>query len=284
MADELESPVSKSEMPFVAPCRHVPVYAPWFWLSEGFADLRKAPLQSLTYGLFMTALIMTVTVLVWRYGSVWIMFSMLCGFVFIAPLSCIGIYAISAQLERNEPVSMKRSLRAAFRRYLGTELVFALVLLIIFLVWARAASVVSIFLPDTVNPSLTEMAIYITVGSLVVALFVGITFSASVFALPMIMHRNVDAITAILTSINTVLHNKLAMLFWIGLILIGVVISIALGGLGFIIFLPAVGHAVWHGYLDTIDAQEFPRHDVGITALPRTKGGKPRFRPTGKAG
>ena len=283
MADKLESPVNRSEMPFVAPCRQVPAYAPWFWLSEGFADLRKAPLQSLTYGLFMTVLIMTVTLLVWSYGSAWIMFSMLCGFVFIAPLSCIGIYAISAQLERNEPVSMKRSLRAAFRRYLGTELVFALVLLIIFLVWARAASVASIFLPDTVNPSMPEMAAYIIAGSLVAALFVGITFSASVFALPMIMHRNVDAITAILTSINTVFHNKLAMLFWVGLILLGVLISIATAGLGFIIFLPAVGHAVWHGYLDTIDAQGFPRHDVGITALPRTEGGKPRFRPHGKS-
>ena len=279
MADKLESPVSRDDMPFVAPCRHVPAYAPWYWLGEGFADLRKAPLQSLTYGLFMAVLIMTVTYMAWRYGSAWIMFSMLCGFVFIAPLSCIGIYAISAQLERDEKVSMRRSLRAVFRRYLGTELVFALVLLIIFLVWARAASVVSIFLPDSANPSLAEMAVYITVGSLVAALFVGITFSASIFALPMIMHRNVDAITAILTSVNTVLHNKLAMLVWVGLILIGVVISIATAGLGFIIFLPAVGHGVWHGYLDTIDAQAFPRHEVGITALPRTKGGQPRFRP-----
>ena len=31
----------------------------------------------------------------------------------------------------------------------------------------------------------------------------------------------------------------------------------------------AVGHAVWHGYLDTIDVSEFPRHEVGITAVAR---------------
>ena len=279
MADELESSVNTDEMPFVAPCRHVPVSAPWFWLSEGFSDLRKAPRQSLSYGLVMAALIMFVMVMAWQYGSAWIMFSMLCGFVFIAPLSCICIYAISAQLERNQPVSMRRTVRAAFRRYLGTELVFALVLLVIFLLWARAASVVSIFLPDVANPSLMEMVAYIVIGSLVVALFLGITFAASVFALPMIMHRNVDAITAILTSFKAVLCNKLAMIVWAGLILLGFVIGVATAGIGLIFFLPAVGHAVWHGYLDTIDVQQFPRHEVGITSIPRLDSmGRPRFR------
>jgi uncharacterized membrane protein len=280
MVKRLESPASMDQMPFVAPCHEVPVTAPWYWLSEGFADLRSAPLQSLTYGLFMTVLIMIVVGMAWQYGSAWIMFSMLCGFVFIAPLSSIGIFAISAQLERNQKVSMRRSLRAVFGRYLGTELVFALVLLVIFILWARATTVVSIFLPDAANPSLAELTAYIAAGSVVVVLFLGVTFSASVFALPMIMHRNVDAITAVVTSINAVRKNKRAMLFWVALMLIGFVIGIATAGLGLIIFLPAVGHGVWHGYLDTIDAQQYPRHEVGITAIPRVdSGGRKRFRP-----
>jgi uncharacterized membrane protein len=278
MSNKQESPVSIENMPFVAPCRHVPAYAPWYWLSEGFQDLRKAPVQSLTYGFFMSGLLMGVTLLVWFYGSAWVMFSLLGGFVFLAPLSCIGIYAISAQLERNEPVSMQRSLRAAFKRYLGTEMVFALVLLVIFLVWARAFSIISIFWPEHANPTMSELAIYLAVGGVVGAFFIVIIFSASVFALPMIMHRNVDAITAILTSINSVLHNKLAMLVWIVLILGCFLISVATVGIGFIYFLPAVGHGVWHGYLDTIDAESFPRHEVGITATARSNPDPQRFR------
>lgn len=273
MDDELKGSFKKSDMPFVAPCRHVPASAPWRWLREGFTDLGKAPVQSLGYGLFMAVLIMSVTVMAWQYGSAWIMFSMLCGFVFIAPLSCIGIYAISAQLERKQAVSMGRTLRAAFRRHIGTEMVFALVLLVIFLVWARAASVISIFLPDTANPGLVEMISYIVIMLLVGALFLGITFSASVFALPMIMHRNVDAITAILTSVNAVLRNKIPMLFWAVLIATGFIIGIATGGLGLVFFLPAVGHGVWRGYLATIDAQQFPRHERGITATARPNEG-----------
>jgi uncharacterized membrane protein len=269
MIDESKRVKDKDELPFVAPCRKLPPFAAWQWLRQGFADLRRAPLQSLTYGLFMASLIMIVSVMAWRYGSAWILFSMLCGFVFIAPLSCIGIYAISAQLERNEPVSMVRTFRAAFKRYLGTELVFALVLLIVFLVWARAASVVSVFLPDTTDPGITELLGYIAMGTIVGAIFFGITFSASVFSLPMIMHRQVDAITAVLTSVNAVLRNKVAMLVWFGMILAGLAIGVATAGLALIIFLPAVGHAVWHGYLDTIDVSEFPRHEVGITAVAR---------------
>jgi uncharacterized membrane protein len=278
MVDERDQSTERDNMPFVAPCRHVPTYAPWFWLSEGFADLRKAPVPSLAYGVFMSALIMMVVGIVWHFGSSWLVFSLLCGFVFIAPLTCIGIYAISAQLERNQPVSMKRTLRAAFKRYLGTEMVFALVLLVIFLLWARAASVASIFFPAAATPDLAEMLPYSIAVASVGVLFLGITFAASIFALPMIMHRNVDAITAIVTSLNSVSRNKLAMLFWVGLILVGLVLGILTAGIGLVFFLPAVGHGVWHGYLDTIDAEQFPRHREGITSIARTDAGQSRFR------
>ena len=58
---------------------------------------------------------------------------------FIAPLSCVGLYAISAQLERGLEPSMASSLRAAFNRHVGNEMIFASALLIVFLVWSRAA-------------------------------------------------------------------------------------------------------------------------------------------------
>ena len=39
--------------------------------------------------------------------------------------------------------------------------------------------------------------------------------------------------------------------------------------LGLIVIIPVIGYAAWHGYLDTIDADDFPRHDIGITSVPR---------------
>ncbi|NNC99766.1 MAG: DUF2189 domain-containing protein [Gammaproteobacteria bacterium] len=257
-------------LPFVAPCHVVKLSAPLQWLKLGIADARQAPVASLGYGIIMATLIMAVVAMAWNFGSAWIMFSMLCGFVFLAPLTCIGTYAISAQLERNMPVSFKATLKACFKPYISNQLVFTLVLLIIFLVWARASSMISIFLPNTGDYALTEMAGYFAVLLVTALVFLSITFSASVFSLPMMMHRDVDAITAVLTSVNAVLRNKRVMFFWGLLITLGMIVGILSAGLGLIIFLPVVGHAVWHGYLETIDASAFPRHRVGITATART--------------
>jgi uncharacterized membrane protein len=136
--------VNRDELPFVAPCRELEPLAPLGWVRDGIADFRKAPMQGLIIGVFSTALIAVICALAWTYGSFWFLFAILGGFVFLAPLACIGTYAISAQIE---PVSTARVFRAAFKRYIGNELVFALVLLVIFLVWARAGSAISIFFP-----------------------------------------------------------------------------------------------------------------------------------------
>lgn len=99
-----------------------------------------------------------VSLLAWLYGSHWFMLAMIGGFAFLAPLSCIGLYAIRAQLERGETPLLSRSLRAAFKRHLGNEMIFALALVVIFMVWARAGMMVSIFLPESGNPDLAELA------------------------------------------------------------------------------------------------------------------------------
>ena len=269
MDDRPDTVIDRDTMPFVAPCRELPPLAAFGWLRKGAADLSRAPRQTLLYGSVMAAVIAIVVVLAWRYGSYWLMLAMLGGFVFLAPLTCIGLYAISAQLERGQTPSMTRSLRAAFKRHVGNELVFALALLVIFLVWARAGAMVSVFFPTSAEPSWRELAGYLSIGSVVGAFFAMVTFSASAFSLPMIMHRDVDSVTAIVTSINAVLRNKLAMLIWLGLIMLGLLIGLATLFLGLIIILPMIGYGAWHGYLETIDASEFPRHAEGITSVPR---------------
>jgi len=267
--DETAPEIDKDTMPFVAPCRQLSPFAPFRWLRKGIADLRRAPQLSLTYGIVMAAVMAIVVLLAWIYGSHWFMFAMLGGFVFIAPLSCIGLYAISAQLERDQVPSMRRSLRAALKRHFGNQMIFALVLLIIFMVWARAAIMLSIFIPTGANPSIADLVTYLGVGSVVGALFAAVTFSASAFSLPMIMHRDVDSITAVVTSINAVLRNKLAMIVWLSLILAGLLIGMLTAFVGLVVILPVIGYGAWHGYLETIDATDFPRHNVGITATPR---------------
>jgi len=79
----------------------------------------------------------------------------------------------------------------------------------------------------------------------------------------------VDSITAIVTSVNAVLRNKLAMFIWLTIIVASLLLGLVTAFVGLIVIIPVIGYAAWHGYLETIDADEFPRHDVGITSVPR---------------
>jgi len=256
-------------MPFVAPCRDLSPFAPFRWVGRGVKDLMQAPQQSLAYGVAVAFLIAVVCLLAWFRGSQWFMFAMIGGFVFLAPLTCIGLYAISAQLERGQEPLLARSLRAALKRHFGNEMVFALALLVIFLVWARAAVMVSIFFPTDGNPTLKDWVMYLGFGSMIGAVFAAVTFSASAFSLPMIMHRDVDSVTAIVSSINAVLRNKWAMAVWLAIIVVSLLIGIATAFVGLVVIVPVIGYAAWHGYLETIDASGFPRHAIGITSVPR---------------
>ena len=260
----------RDTLPFIAPCRKLSLFAPFRWIRLGVADLLEAPQQSMVYGLAVAVLIGAVSLVAWFRGSQWIMFGMLGGFVFLAPLVCVGLYAISAQIERGQEPVLARSLRAAFRRHIGNEAVFALALLVIFLVWSRAAVIVTaVMYPTNGNPTTLELVSFLAFGSGVGAIFAAVTFSASAFSLPMIMHRDVDSVTAIVTSVNAVLRNKGAMIVWLALIILGLVLGVVTAFVGLIVIIPVIGYATWHGYEETIDASAFPRHHEGVTATPR---------------
>jgi uncharacterized membrane protein len=264
------SEVNHDELPFAAPCRKLKPWAPFRWVRLGIRDLIQAPQHSMAYGLTVALLMGIVSLFAWFKGGQWIMYAMLGGFVFLAPLTCIGLYAISAQLERGQEPLMIRSARAAWRRHFSNEMIFALALLVIFLVWARAAVMVSVFFPTEGDPTFGDWFFYLGFGSMIGAVFAAVTFSASAFSLPMIMHRDVDSITAIVTSVNAVLRNKGAMLVWLTIIVALLLLGVATAFVGLIVIIPVIGYAAWHGYLETIDADDFPRHEIGITATPRT--------------
>ncbi|MCC7200058.1 MAG: DUF2189 domain-containing protein [Gammaproteobacteria bacterium] len=240
-------------LPFVAPCRRLDTHAALRWVSLGWRDLTRAPRQSLTYGLVIMLISWAVTLVGWRFGSYWVVLTLLSGFVFVAPVLAIGLYSISRQLSREERPSLRRCF-AEQREDFATLMVFALVLLVVFLVWARAGSMVHVFFPVEAHPDWRALSLFLGIGSAVGSIFAAITFACSAFALPMIADREVDAVTAVVTSFNAVLRNKRAMLVWSGTIVTLTAIGFATGLVGLAIVIPLLGHATWHAYRDTIDA------------------------------
>jgi uncharacterized membrane protein len=178
---------------------------------------------------------------------------MLSGFIFMAPVIAIGLYEVARQVGRGEVPSISAAIRGT-RNAIGNAMVFALALLVVFLVWARAASVISIFLPMYANAGPLEFLAYFGIGTVVGSIFAAITFAASAFSLPMIDDRDTDTVTALVTSINAVLRNKPAMLVWAAIIVGAVVVGFATAFLAFWVLIPLLGYATWHAYEETIDA------------------------------
>jgi len=268
---DTQSPNGTENLPFLAPCKTLDAGAPFRWLAEGYADLKVAPVQSLLYGVAMAIICLLLGWMGNYWGGFIIPLAIMGGIVFLAPVLCLGLYAISAQLERKQPPMLGRTFREAAKRRLGTELVFALILLVIFLIWARAFSMIQVFMPMEAKPAWQDVASYHSVMLIVGGFFATITFCFSAFSLPMIMHRDVDAVTAAITSVNAVLRNKGVMAIWAGIIMLSIIIGIGTFFIGAIFLWPLLGLATWHAYLDTIDASEFPRHAEGVTSMPRAQ-------------
>lgn len=263
-----------SALPFVAPCRTLGTWEPIGWVAHAWTDFKFAPRQSLTYGVMVVLLSWALAYITIRSGGYFELLALVSGFILVAPLLAVGTYSISEQIERG----LKPSLRRCFieeRRVFGNLMVFALMLMIVFLVWWRAASAVHIFFPvDMTTPDWTDYLQFLGIGSAIGSIFAVIVFSAAAFSLPMLMDREADSITAVVTSINAVLRNKPAMAVWAAIIVLAVAPGFALlligreRGAGFVlvmallgITLPLIGHATWHAYRATIDASAWPRNE-----------------------
>lgn len=261
-------------MPFVAPCRTLEPWAPLGWVRRGCSDLWAAPRQSLTYGAIVVLLSWALAYVTIRFGSYFELLALVTGFILISPLVAVGTYSISEQLERG----VRPSLRRCFieeRRAFGNLMVFALMLMVVFLVWWRAASAVHIFFPvDMTSPEWTDYLQFFGIGTAIGSVFALIVFAVAAFSLPMLVDRDADSVTAAVTSVNAVLRNKPAMLVWAALIVLAVAPGFALllmghergGGFALVmvllgVTLPLIGHATWHGYRATIDASAWPRNE-----------------------
>lgn len=248
---------STDALPLVAPCRTLPATAPFAWLRLGWSDMRRAPLHSLFYGILLTLLSMSIAVMTWQLGLIALYLGLASGFVFIGPFLAMGLYSTSYQLGAGRTPTLSYSLSEG-RAHLRETLVLGVCLLIVLLLWGRAATIMNVFRPASGFPTWRELVPFFGIGSAVGAVFASIVFAATAFSLPMLLDRRADAITAVVTSINATLRNKPAMAVWGAIIVLAVLAGFATMLLGFVVLLPLIGHATWHAYRATIDASMWP--------------------------
>jgi uncharacterized membrane protein len=237
--------------------RRLTLAAPWRWLRLGWRDFTRAPAIGLFYGACFVAMGWLLLTL-FRNAPAYTL-ALSAGFLLVGPFLCLGLYDVSRRLERAEPVSFVASL-TAWRTRTGTLAIFGGVLLILEMLWGRAALVIFAVsfdgLPDfrgsllaLLDPNnLGFIIVYLMVGSL----FAGLIFGVSVVAMPMILDRQTDAITAGLTSLRLCFDQPGVMLLWGAALTLIVVIAMLPGFAGLAVAGPVLGHASWHAYREAV--------------------------------
>ncbi|MBI1422169.1 MAG: DUF2189 domain-containing protein [Gammaproteobacteria bacterium] len=237
--------------PLYAPCRSLAFDAPLGWLRKGWQDFRRAPLHSLIYGVIFAA-IGWVLVYLSSVDNGFLVAGLIASLLIVGPALAFGLYDISQQLEQNHKPSFRHERGKALHE-MGHELMLVLLLslayLILLLLLPIAMDIIGITGQFAVSAAvpMTDAA---TLFSAVI--FAGLLFVVSMFALPMILDQDTEAMLAITTSLHAVWRNKSVLVFWSLLILALTVIGFLTALIGFVFIVPVLGYATWHAYRETI--------------------------------
>ena len=99
---------------------------------------------------------------------------------------------------------------------------------------------------------------FLRVASMIGSVFAMLTFALTAFSLPLIADRQIDVVTACVSSVNAVVRNKPAMIFCGLLIAVLTALGIATALIGLALVMPWLAYASWHAYRETRDPQLWP--------------------------
>ena len=227
-------------------------------LSAGWRDFRRAPLLGLA---FSAVYVLGGWLIVWAMaakGQVWWTLPASAGFPILGPFIACGFYEVSRRLEAGEPLVAGQIFGVIFRQKDRQIPAIAAVIVVYFLFWNFLSHMIfALFLGNAtmtnVSSSLqvflsSEGLMMLGFGTFVGACFATLLFCLTVVSLPMLLDREVDFVTAMLTSFALVRENPGVMLGWGMLIATSLFVAMLPGFLGLFLVLPLFGHASWHLY------------------------------------
>ncbi len=240
---------------------------PFQWLRKGWLDFVHSPWIGLAHG-FAIAWSGFFLLLI-AYDQFWILAGAATGFLAVAPVVAVGLYAVSRELEQGRPANFELVFKTWWswrgKPHHDWRLVrFGLLLCLSGAGWVlTSAALITLASPEPVNQPLDFLRHVVLARDNYVFelwLLLGGTLAAPVFAstvitLPLLLDRKISILDAVLVSWKVVMENPGPMALWAALIMITTMIG-AITIVGSIIIIPVLGHASWHCYRAVVNADD----------------------------
>jgi len=224
----------------------------------GFQDMMAAPLIAAFFASFYVGAGLLMAVVTYTTAQTfWLVLAVL-GFPLVGTLAAVGFYQTSRCRQQRIPPRLDQIIRFVWSLRKGQMPWLATIIVVVFLFWFFIGHMIfALFLGLSPMTNIsTSLDVYLTiqgiqmicVGTVAGAVFATIVFAASVHGIPLLLDRDIDFMTAMLTSMSAVFQHLPRYLAW-GLF-IGTVTLISMIPLflGLFISVPVFGHATWHLY------------------------------------
>lgn len=227
-------------------------------LALGLADLRRAPVYGLAIGAFYAVGGIVLYLLATRTGLFFLTYPLAAGFALLGPFCAVALYEISRRLETGQPLSPGAVFGVVVGpggRSLGW---MPMLNLFVFFIWVDVAAALYLGFFGLRRPDLGGFVVevlttwhglaFLVLGNLVGAIFAVAVFTATVVAYPLLLDRDSDFVTAIVTSWRAVRANPVPMLGYGLIVAVGLFLAMLPALVGLVLVLPLLGHATWHLY------------------------------------